>query len=135
MCCKHVFLSWANTLYHAALQLCQSARLHFALACQVRFASGSGAGKGPPYPLALFTGGFLVPSQSYETYAQHLASYGYTVLLYDKRARTASPRPTIFACLARALIALLSVNTGQGSNLAVEWCRNAWANMNLLQTC
>ncbi|KAK9846302.1 hypothetical protein WJX81_001257 [Elliptochloris bilobata] len=41
-------------------------------------------GAGPPYPLAVFTGGFLVPSQSYFTYAQHLASYGYTALLYDK---------------------------------------------------
>ena len=32
-----------------------------------------------------------MPSQSYETYAVHLASYGYTVLLYDKREHTAPP--------------------------------------------
>ena len=38
----------------------------------------------PPYPLAIFSGGFLVPAARYLSYAEHLASWGYVVLLYDK---------------------------------------------------
>ena len=53
--------------------------------CLVRcdFIYPKGAGKGP-YPLAIITGGFLISSGAYRSYAEHLASYGYTVLLYDK---------------------------------------------------
>ncbi len=42
------------------------------------------AGATPPYPLAIISGGFLVPAARYLSYAEHLASWGYVVLLYDK---------------------------------------------------
>ncbi len=38
----------------------------------------------PPYPLAIISGGFLVPAARYLSYAEHLASWGYVVMLYDK---------------------------------------------------
>jgi len=43
-----------------------------------------GSGAKPPYPLAIISGGFLVPAARYMSYAEHLASWGYVVLLYDK---------------------------------------------------
>ncbi|KAK9808325.1 hypothetical protein WJX73_001885 [Symbiochloris irregularis] len=40
--------------------------------------------KGQPFPLAVFTGGFLVAASSYVSYAQRLASWGWVTVLYDK---------------------------------------------------
>jgi hypothetical protein len=45
---------------------------------------GAAFGISPPYPLAIFSSGFLVSSTGYTSYACMLASWGYTVLLYDK---------------------------------------------------
>eukprot|EP00976_Prorocentrum_cordatum_P064387 1177478-Prorocentrum_minimum.AAC.4 len=38
----------------------------------------------PPFPLAIFSSGFLVESKQYLGYAERLASWGYVVLTYDK---------------------------------------------------
>ncbi|CAG9462582.1 unnamed protein product [Pedinophyceae sp. YPF-701] len=41
-------------------------------------------GVGPPYPLAIITGGFLVGAEAYQSYAERLATWGYTAITYDK---------------------------------------------------
>ncbi|GAX79658.1 hypothetical protein CEUSTIGMA_g7099.t1 [Chlamydomonas eustigma] len=46
-------------------------------------------GLGPPYPLAIFSSGFLVSSESYQSHAEALAAWGYTVLLYDRQETVA----------------------------------------------
>ena len=48
----------------------------------------------PPFPLALFSSGFLVESRQYQSYADRLASWGYVVLTYDK---VRAPPPAPFA--------------------------------------
>jgi hypothetical protein len=45
---------------------------------------GSALGLSPPYPLAIFTSGFLVDKDAYRSYATMLASWGHTAVLYDK---------------------------------------------------
>eukprot|EP00210_Caulerpa_lentillifera_P008006 g7645.t1 len=37
-----------------------------------------------PYPVAIFSGGFLVKANEYVSYAEKLASWGYVSILYDK---------------------------------------------------
>jgi hypothetical protein len=47
------------------------------LRIDVTFPRGAAAvGLGPPYPLAIFTSGFLVNSAAYKSYADTLASWG-----------------------------------------------------------
>lgn len=44
---------------------------------QVTYPKGGYAlGLGPPYPLAIITAGFLIASEQYRSYADHLASWG-----------------------------------------------------------
>eukprot|EP00854_Cymbomonas_tetramitiformis_P002640 gene2640-3406_t len=58
-----------------------------------------------PFPLAVFTSGFLVPSEQYQSYADHLASWGYVVLTYDKVEGINSTLDDIVSsCLLRELI-------------------------------
>ena len=42
-----------------------------------------------PYPLAVFTAGFLVDAEQYASYARRLCSWGYVVLQYNKRENVA----------------------------------------------
>ena len=42
----------------------------------------------PPFPLAVISSGFLVDSESYQSYADKLASWGWVVITYDKAGET-----------------------------------------------
>jgi dienelactone hydrolase len=52
---------------------------------------GLAIGQPPPYPLAIFSSGFLVSSELYQSYARRLTSWGYTVMLYDKMETAVDP--------------------------------------------
>ncbi|KAK9908726.1 hypothetical protein WJX75_001965 [Coccomyxa subellipsoidea] len=45
----------------------------------------------PPYPLAVISSGFLTSASSYLSYARRLASWGYTVVMYDKVESATEP--------------------------------------------
>lgn len=52
---------------------------------------GVAIGQAPPYPLAIFSSGFLVSSDQYQSYARRLTSWGYAVMLYDKMETAVDP--------------------------------------------
>ncbi|GAQ77704.1 Hypothetical protein KFL_000020650 [Klebsormidium nitens] len=52
---------------------------------------GNGRSGHEPYPLAIFSGGFLVSSDQYQSYADRLASWGYVVLTYNKAEGLTGP--------------------------------------------
>jgi hypothetical protein len=59
----------------------------------------------PPFPLAIFSSGFLVESRQYQSYADRLASWGYVVLTYDKVENVTSNRnDVVTACFIKDLI-------------------------------
>ncbi|GFR52301.1 hypothetical protein Agub_g14838, partial [Astrephomene gubernaculifera] len=66
---------------------------------------GSELGLGPPYPLAVLSAGFLLAGGEYTSYAERLASWGYTVLLYDRNETLAAPLDD--AACVRLLVGLL----------------------------
>ncbi|GMH41771.1 hypothetical protein BSKO_09681 [Bryopsis sp. KO-2023] len=55
------------------------------LRMNVTYPGGSSQlGVGPPFPLAIISGGFLVKGEVYRSYAERLASWGYVAVSYDK---------------------------------------------------
>lgn len=49
----------------------------------------------PPFPLVILSTGFLVNAEQYASYAQHLASHGFVVIMYNKRESAASARDDV----------------------------------------
>lgn len=58
---------------------------------------GTSVGLLAPYPLVIISPGFLLGCEQYMSYAERLASWGYTVLLYDRSDRALDPMPDVVA--------------------------------------
>ncbi|CAL8460752.1 g283 [Coccomyxa elongata] len=53
--------------------------------------NGKTQGMLPPYPLVIISSGFLTAASSYFSYARRLATWGYTVVMYDKVESATEP--------------------------------------------
>lgn len=72
---------------------------------------GAAIGLPPPYPLAIFSSGFLVAAESYRSYARKLASWGFTTILYDK---TESALNSLDDVVSASFVSVRLVHVQQG---------------------
>jgi len=80
--------------------------------------SGSNATPKAPFPLAVFTPGFLVDAESYDFLARRLCSFGYVVLRYDKsESLNETLDDVVSASLLEDLITWASYGSGTLSNI------------------
>lgn len=57
----------------------------------------STVGLSPPFPLVIFTPGFLIKGEQYLPYADRLASWGFCCIIYDKREQALDPMTDILS--------------------------------------